>query len=165
MAQRAACEVCRNDRIYVDAGFAQNVHRFLPLSGYTLSDGSSPVDIAFLSARRVCGGGNYLESPTTLNGGKHRKWFRIPVRGTRQTVILVPDSAYEREWLVARCEKETESERKASCRIITSIAVVDITDRGLIVREVASGISAREVQKTTDATLMAGPQLCRINVD
>lgn len=164
IAQRAACEVRRNDHIYVDAGFAKNVQRFLHQSGYTLSDGSSPVDVAFLSAARVCGGGNYLESPP-LNGLKRREWFRIPVRGTRQTVILIPDSAYENEWLVARCDKETEPDRKASCRIITNMAVVDITDRGLIIREVAPGISAWEVQKTTDATLLAGPKLCRIEFD
>jgi hypothetical protein len=164
MAQRAAREVLHNDRVYLDAGFAQSVRPFLPRNGYTLSDGYSPMDIAFLSATKACSGGNYLESPL-LNGRKRREWSRIPVRGTRQTVILIPYSASEMEWLVDRCGKEEESERRASCRIITSVAVVDITDMGLIVREVASGVSAWEVQKTTNATLMAGPQLCCIEID
>ncbi len=118
MAQRAAREVHHDDRIFLDAGFAETVRSFLPQNSYTLSDGSSPVDIAFLSATKVCGGGNHLESPL-LNGRKRREWSRIPVRGKRQTVILVPYSASDTQWLVARCEKDKESERRAGCRIIT----------------------------------------------
>jgi acyl CoA:acetate/3-ketoacid CoA transferase beta subunit len=164
MAQRAAREVHNNDRVYLDAGFAENVRPFLPRNGYTLSDGSCPVDIAFISATKISSGGNYLESPL-LNGRKQREWSPIPIRGTRQTVVLIPYSAGETQWLVARCEKEQDSERKAGLRIITSVAVVDITDTGLIVREVASGVSAWEVQKTTDVTLTAGPGLGRIEIE
>lgn len=164
MAQRAAREVRRNERVYLDAGFAEQVRPFLLQDGCTLSDGSSPVDVAFLSATKVCAGGNYLESPR-FNGRKRGEWSRIPVRGKRQTVILIPHSVSSTEWLVARCEKEEEPLTRESCRIITSIAVVDITDRGLIVCEVAPGISAWEVQKTTNATLMAGPRLRCIEID
>jgi acyl CoA:acetate/3-ketoacid CoA transferase beta subunit len=44
-------------------------------------------------------------------------------------------------------------------RIITELCVLDVTERGLVVREVAPGVSAREVQERTSAPLMAGPDL------
>jgi hypothetical protein len=53
-------------------------------------------------------------------------------------------------------------EEEAPCRaqrIITDLCVIDVTDEGLIVREVAPGVSAREVQLQTRAPLLAGPDL------
>ncbi|HZF53197.1 MAG TPA: CoA transferase subunit B [Polyangiaceae bacterium] len=38
-------------------------------------------------------------------------------------------------------------------RIITDLAVLDVTDEGLILRELAPGVSAREVQERTEPTL------------
>jgi 3-oxoacid CoA-transferase subunit B len=38
-------------------------------------------------------------------------------------------------------------------RIITDLAVLDVTDEGLVLRELAPGISAREVQEKTEPTL------------
>jgi 3-oxoacid CoA-transferase subunit B len=38
-------------------------------------------------------------------------------------------------------------------RIITDLAVLDVTDEGLVLRELAPGISAREVQERTEPTL------------
>jgi 3-oxoacid CoA-transferase subunit B len=38
-------------------------------------------------------------------------------------------------------------------RIITDLAVLDVTDEGLVLRELAPGVSAREVQERTEPTL------------
>jgi 3-oxoacid CoA-transferase subunit B len=38
-------------------------------------------------------------------------------------------------------------------RIITDLAVLDVTDEGLVLRELAPGVSAREVQDRTEPTL------------
>jgi 3-oxoacid CoA-transferase subunit B len=44
-------------------------------------------------------------------------------------------------------------------RIITDLATIDITAGGLVLREVAPGVSAREVQEKTEPTLKVGPDL------
>ena len=44
-------------------------------------------------------------------------------------------------------------------RIITDIAVIDVANGGLVLREVAPGVSARDVQDKTEPTLRVGPDL------
>jgi 3-oxoacid CoA-transferase subunit B len=43
--------------------------------------------------------------------------------------------------------------RRVVHRVITEIAVIDVTSDGLILREVAPGVSARDVQERTEPTL------------
>ena len=43
--------------------------------------------------------------------------------------------------------------RRVVHRIITDIAVIDVTAEGLVLREVANGLSARDVQERTEPTL------------
>src|SRR6202142_1526949 len=49
--------------------------------------------------------------------------------------------------------------RRVVHRIITDLALIDVTADGLVLREVAAGISAREVQERTEPTLRVGPDL------
>jgi 3-oxoacid CoA-transferase subunit B len=49
-------------------------------------------------------------------------------------------------------------------RIITDLAVIDVTANGLVLREVAPNLTAREVQELTEPTLLVDPELKTISV-
>jgi 3-oxoacid CoA-transferase subunit B len=49
-------------------------------------------------------------------------------------------------------------------RIITDLAVLDITPEGLVLRELAPGVSAREVQDKTEPIVKVGPDLTEIKL-
>jgi 3-oxoacid CoA-transferase subunit B len=49
-------------------------------------------------------------------------------------------------------------------RIITDLAVIDVTPEGLMLRELAPGVSAREVQERTEPTLKIPPDLTEMTI-
>jgi 3-oxoacid CoA-transferase subunit B len=54
--------------------------------------------------------------------------------------------------------------RRVVHRIITELAVIDVTAEGLVLREVAPGLTAAEVQARTEPTLLVAPDLAEIQV-
>jgi 3-oxoacid CoA-transferase subunit B len=54
--------------------------------------------------------------------------------------------------------------RKVVHRIITDLATIDVTRDGLVLREVAPGVSARDVQERTEPTLLVAPDLAQMKV-
>jgi len=48
--------------------------------------------------------------------------------------------------------------------VVTDLAVLEVTAAGLLLREVAPGLSAEDVQKVTEATLIVSPDLRTIEV-
>jgi 3-oxoacid CoA-transferase subunit B len=54
--------------------------------------------------------------------------------------------------------------RRVVNRIITELACIDVTDDGLVLREVAPGVSARDVQDRTEPTLKVASDLITISV-
>jgi 3-oxoacid CoA-transferase subunit B len=54
--------------------------------------------------------------------------------------------------------------RRVVHRVITELATIDVTPDGLLLREVAPGISAREVQDRTEPTLKVASDLAEMTV-
>jgi 3-oxoacid CoA-transferase subunit B len=54
--------------------------------------------------------------------------------------------------------------RRVVHRIITDLACIDVTADGLVLREVAPGISARDVQERTEPTLKVLPDLAEMSL-
>jgi 3-oxoacid CoA-transferase subunit B len=54
--------------------------------------------------------------------------------------------------------------RRVVHRIITDLACIDVTPEGLVLREVAPGVSAREVQERTEPTLRVPSDLAEMRV-
>ncbi len=54
--------------------------------------------------------------------------------------------------------------RRVVHRIITDLACIDVTSVGLVLREVAPGVSAREVQERTEPTLKVPSDLAEMKV-
>ena len=54
--------------------------------------------------------------------------------------------------------------RRVVHRIITELATLDVTPEGLLLREVAPGVSAREIQERTEPTLKVASDLSTIRV-
>jgi 3-oxoacid CoA-transferase subunit B len=49
--------------------------------------------------------------------------------------------------------------------IITNLAVIDITPEGLLLKELAPGVSVTDVQAVTEPTLVVSPDLKEMEIE
>ena len=76
----------------------------------------------------------------------------LVVRARRVVVIMDHASKAGAPKILKECSLPLTG-RRVVHRIITDLAVLDVTPEGLIVRELAPGVSARDVQAKTEPTL------------
>ena len=79
--------------------------------------------------------------------------------GAKRLVIVMTHTTKDNEPKILRtCTYELTAPRCVST-IITDVAVIDVTPEGLLLKEVAPGWTAEEVQKLTEPKLIISPNL------
>jgi 3-oxoacid CoA-transferase subunit B len=86
------------------------------------------------------------------------------VASARRVVVIMEHAAKDGTPKILRECNLPLTGRKVVHRIITDLACIDVTDEGLILREVAPNVSAREVQEKTEPTLKVSPDLVTMKV-
>jgi 3-oxoacid CoA-transferase subunit B len=166
IAQRAAREARDENRVLVGSGLGEEVRRYLSerVRVVPSGNGTKSVDVAFVSVEEVCEQGGIARKPRS-NHKPPGNNSNCRTLIAKRTVIILPRESEKKNEIekLARWAKEVTKNRE-ELRVITQLAVIDLTATGIVIREVAPGVSARDVQETTSASLLAGPDLSEIRV-
>ena len=143
MAALAAGELQSGQTVHLGAGLAQLVAQQLP-QGVVLRSADATPDVAVVVAQEVSASGE-LVTGDELHGAKR-------VVALLETHEAGDGSVCIRKQLRASASGRTD-------RIITNMAVFDSTAEGLVMRQVAQGVSAHDVQLKCEAPLLAADDL------
>jgi len=150
LAERAADEVANGATVRLGPGLPAPVtERLAPRS--TQEQG----DVVVLAAEQVSPAGDVVVGDASA--------AELARAAERVVVVMshrAPDGAPR---LVRHCEGE-HVVRGVVSRVLTDLAVIDVGPDGFVVRELAPQVSARDVQRQSEPTLLAGPDLKPIEV-
>ncbi|HEX3770288.1 MAG TPA: CoA-transferase [Polyangiaceae bacterium] len=112
----------------------------------------APLDLIIVGAGQVSEHGDLAGGPGADKAGGGGRMADMIARAKRVVVIAEHTAEDGSPRLRRECSLPV-SGRGVVHRIVTELATIDVTPDGLLLREVAPGVSARDVQEKTEPTL------------